>query len=343
MNNQSVLFIGNIQNHHNPDGGGIQFRNQVTLRYLGKYTSVKIVDTWNKPHVISLCLSLFYIILNRKRTVVLSIGIKAVYTLILILSALRIKTIKTIYFMPGGDSKSKSEYLTPHRINVLNKIDTIYEQSLTLTNKLRGMGLTNIYQCNNYKEVNEIQNHLKYMDCEEDEVKFVFIGRLIKEKGIENILEASKRLFEEGITNFSVTFYGKQTKEFNEAFFIGLSKYNISFKGFLNMSEDDAYMELQANNVLLFPTYFSGEGFPGVLIDAFISGLGIIATDHNMNGEIIKDSVNGILIEKKSTEALYKAMRLLIENKDILNKLRRNAYACAQKYDVKTVLDPIFS
>jgi glycosyltransferase involved in cell wall biosynthesis len=89
---------------------------------------------------------------------------------------------------------------------------------------------------------------------------------------------------------------------------------------------------------MLFPTYWEGEGFPGVIIDAFIAGLPVIATDWNMNKEIIEEGINGFLIEPKSTDALVQKMIWVMENKSNLKVISENNQRRANDYQVDNVM-----
>ncbi len=88
---------------------------------------------------------------------------------------------------------------------------------------------------------------------------------------------------------------------------------------------------------MLFPTYWKGEGFPGVIIDAFVAGLPVIATDWNMNTEIIEDGVNGFIIEPKSSAALAEKMQYVMQSRGELEKIRQNNFTRAKDYHIDKI------
>ena len=118
---------------------------------------------------------------------------------------------------------------------------------------------------------------------------------------------------------------------------------NINYKGFLDVSVEDGYKQLSEYDVLLFPTYFKGEGFPGTLLDVFIAGVPVIASDFHANGEVLVDGYNGLLIPPKDAVALSTAMNRLISDIDLRKKLRKNAILTAREYDVEMILDEAFA
>jgi glycosyltransferase involved in cell wall biosynthesis len=87
----------------------------------------------------------------------------------------------------------------------------------------------------------------------------------------------------------------------------------------------------------LFPTYWKKKGFPGVIIDAIVAGLPVIATDWNMNTEIIEDGVNGFIIESKSSRSLVEKMEYVMQNREDLEKISNNNIDRANDYYIDKI------
>jgi glycosyltransferase involved in cell wall biosynthesis len=79
------------------------------------------------------------------------------------------------------------------------------------------------------------------------------------------------------------------------------------------------------------------------LLDAFIAGVPVIASDFHANGEVLVDGYNGLLIPPKDAVALSTAMNRLISDIDLRKKLRKNAILTAREYDVEMILDEAFA
>ena len=86
-------------------------------------------------------------------------------------------------------------------------------------------------------------------------------------------------------------------------------------------------------------TYWHGEGFPGIFIDAFIAGLPVIATDWSMNGELIKDGKNGRLIPPHDPEALANTMEKVLADRETLKNMAKTCQETARLYDINHVID----
>ena len=93
--------------------------------------------------------------------------------------------------------------------------------------------------------------------------------------------------------------------------------------------------------MLLFPTKHRGEGFPGTFIDAFSSALPIIASDWNLNGEIVKHNETGFIYSSSSPEKLKYWMIYAIENPMKIMEMRYNCIEEAKKYHPDIVMRQI--
>jgi len=87
---------------------------------------------------------------------------------------------------------------------------------------------------------------------------------------------------------------------------------------------------LRGHHIKLFPTL--SEGFSVALMDAIACGLAPVTTTTPGPMEVVRDGDNGILVPPRDTLAIEQALERLITDRPYLEKLRRNAYATAQKY-----------
>ena len=113
---------------------------------------------------------------------------------------------------------------------------------------------------------------------------------------------------------------------------------NSKFGGFLNLHDTSGYDILADYDVMLFPTFWSGEGFPGIIIDAYISGLPVIASNWNLNKDIVVDGETGYIIPPHNAAALAHVMKQIIENKQILKEMSANCQKKAMAYNTKNVI-----
>ena len=155
--------------------------------------------------------------------------------------------------------------------------------------------------------------------------RFVFIGHVKATKGILEIIEAGERF--DG--NVGIDVFGPFEDGMTEAVFDGLRR--VHYRGVV---EPDQVLDvLRQYDVLLLPTYYSGEGYPGIIIEAFSVGLPVITTRWRRLPELV-DGHSGVLVEPRNPEALYQAMKLLVDDPEQLARLRRGSLERRTAFDV---------
>ncbi len=151
---------------------------------------------------------------------------------------------------------------------------------------------------------------------------FIFIGRIVRDKGVDELVEAFSRLYKErqdirlllvGPAEDDLDPVSARTKEI-----IRRCK-GIEAVG----SQKDVRPWLAASDCFVFPSY--REGFPNVVIEAGAMGLPSIVTDINGSREIIIEGWNGTIIPSKNADALYTAMQRMITDTAWRNDLAANA------------------
>ena len=83
------------------------------------------------------------------------------------------------------------------------------------------------------------------------------------------------------------------------------------------------------------------EGISNSLLEALCLGMPVISTDHPTGGarELIRDHVNGILIPVGDVEALYEAMKYLINNPHIAQQFSTNAVQIREKWPIREIAE----
>ena len=328
---KKLLFLANIQHGEAPTGGGVQTRNQYMLRWFQQRYDTKFYDTWQKSAFVSLVSSILLTLFYHNRLIVVSYGIRGAKALARVFDFFHIER-NILLFVPGGDVL---KFVSEKDVKTLSFYDKIFVQGNYLKEALNKCGFTNIFYCPNFKEIDYYPTHI----AKTGNIRFVYVGRLLKEKGIDVMLEAFKKIEN---TDCSLTIYGKETENYNRDYFSSLNCENLFFKGYLDLKQKDGYDELASYDVLVFPTYYEGEGFPGTLVDALICGLPVIATDFNANTEIISDKQSGIIVPANNPEILRNAMLAVINGEENLHDLSDYSRREASKYDIDSVLTPIF-
>lgn len=151
---------------------------------------------------------------------------------------------------------------------------------------------------------------------------FVFVGRLVRDKGINELIEAFERLNKE-YTNTRLILVGPQEPKLDplkpETIAKIDSNKNIEAVGL----QSNVRPWLAASDAFVFPSY--REGFPNVVIEAGAMSLPSIVTDINGSREIIIEGKNGTIIPPRDAVALYQSMKSFLEQPDKRAQMAFNA------------------
>lgn len=162
----------------------------------------------------------------------------------------------------------------------------------------------------------------------EDNFTFIFIGRLVKEKGINELVRAFVELQKKD-SNCSLLLVGPFEQELDpldqEVFDLIHSHSNIYTTGY----QTDVRPFFAIAGVLTFPSY--REGFPNVVMQANAMNLPAIVTNINGCNEIVTEGENGIVIPVKDQKALGKAMEKIMTSQELCGELAQNARELIQK------------
>ena len=130
--------------------------------------------------------------------------------------------------------------------------------------------------------------------------RFCTFSRVTKEKGIEDAIRAIEEINRKaGETVAELTIYGKPDEDYAKTFeeiMRGVSSA-VHYGGVVVF--DETTEVLKDYYMLLFPTVFYGEGFPGTILDAYASGLPVIASDWKFNPELIREGKTGFVYDHK--------------------------------------------
>lgn len=131
---------------------------------------------------------------------------------------------------------------------------------------------------------------------------FLFVGRLVADKGINELIAAFDTLCKSNIKNIKLLLVGSYEEELDplneDTLDIINTNKNIISSGWVN----DVRPYYTVSNVLTFPSY--REGFPNVVMQAGAMGLPCIVTNINGCNEIIIEGENGAIIPVKNKEIL---------------------------------------
>ncbi|WP_282163345.1 glycosyltransferase family 4 protein [Ulvibacterium marinum] len=225
--------------------------------------------------------------------------------------------------------------------------EIILKNGYTSNNKLEVIGNgssngidTNYFDPNLFNE-GQTEELKKELGIKKNDFVYVFVGRLVKDKGINELVEAFKRIAAE-FKNTRLLLVGSYENN--------LDPLLPETENFINNSDQviapgwqrDVRPYFAISHCLVFPSY--REGFPNVVMQAGAMGLKSIATDINGCNEIIINGENGDLIPPKDKNSLFEAMKAfylqtkLQSNDDTADKCRK---LIVERYSQKHIWNAI--
>lgn len=298
---------------------------------------------------------------------ILNYGTKSPFT-ILFPSFKAIKHNKNILVMPGGKRalflytflsgffKNKNFYYLSiggwvtdlmqrksnrRKLKNLRKFKSIVLQNKKTIDVFKKYGFNNVFFIPTFSSrhpLTDDQFKQSLIDFENREkINFCFFARIDETKGIFEACQSVKKLTSEGF-DVSLDIYGQiQDKTITNKLEECLDD-NIQYLGVIH---NDIIETLSSYYCMLFPTYYRGEGMAHSIVESFMAGLPVIATDWRFNSELIENGKTGFLIDIEDLgNNLYKQMVYVVQNKKQICEMRNNCFSKSKQFDSDDVLTP---
>ncbi len=177
----------------------------------------------------------------------------------------------------------------------------------------------------NHVSEEEASNLRAKLQIDENDIVFIFIGRVVKDKGVNELVLAFDAVSKIN-KNAKLIIVGPHEKDLDP---INPKSEDI-IRSNKNIHEVGMIMDIRPyvviSDILAFPSY--REGFPNVVLQASCMEKPCIVTDINGSNEIIEHGFNGLIIPPKNVEKLKDAMLYLINNPEktlyLANNSRQN-------------------
>lgn len=262
-----------------------------------------------------------------------------------------LSVIPFLVFFLKGTRKRKLHYVViggwlaeqlkkkPHVSKILKKYNGIYVETSVMKRALEELGFNNVVVLPNFKTMPMLKDTDMVCSAERP-FKLCTFSRILKEKGIEDAINAVKAVnekFEQVI--YELDIYGRIDPLYEERFLELVSSFPpyICYKG---VAENTKSTELLRNYyALVFPTQYYTEGIPGTIIDAYFSGIPVIASKWESFEDVIEDGKTGIGYELGNTEALISILERLLETPEILNRMKQNCLVKAKDFTAKKAME----
>ena len=210
-------------------------------------------------------------------------------------------------------------YINPEGFGVRNDLHAITKKPMHVIGhgNVRGIDLDYWSREKSCCINSELQEKIK------ENFVFLFVGRLVKDKGINELVEAFMRLQADGMKKIKLLLVGRFEEKLDPLKQETIKEIHRNPDIIAVGEVGDVRPFYLASDVFVFPSY--REGFPNTVLEAGAMGLPQIVTDINGANEIIKDKWNGLIVPPRRTDDLWNAMKKLMSDDKLRKKLSGNA------------------
>lgn len=326
-------FCGNII-------GGQAEKTRVLYEFLNKRFDVFKVDIYQlNPIQVLISIGLAFFKCDRIVIILASSGYFKIQPFLILFKGL---TGAKIYeFVIGG---IRHEFLAGKKKRICRekKISKIYVESTHMVHEYIKLGLDNAVYIPNFKIMDKLSD-VNSQSCAE-KLRLCTFSRIDKYKGIDTAIEIVNAVYEKKHIKVELDIIGPLDKEYEQDFrklLANVDKDRIHYVG--SIPSKEAIIVLSKYDMLIFPTHWETEGFPGSFIDAMAAGLPILATDKENFHDIIMNKYNGWLINEWDIDGYVEKIAELAADSELLTQMRHNAVAEAEKYTVENALSKVLA
>ena len=172
----------------------------------------------------------------------------------------------------------------------------------------------------------DILNEKRRLNISPDKLVIGVTGRLAKGKGVDFLIESFSKIaarYPEIV--LLITGVGDQQEELENS----VTTLNISNRVIFAGFTPHTLLRASLYDIAVMPSEF--EAFPYVIVEYFAVGSAVIASEVGGANEIVTDGDNGFLIESNNESELLEKLQLLIENKELREKFRKNSLAASKR------------
>ncbi len=199
-------------------------------------------------------------------------------------------------------------------LSILKKLHAINFETLAEVNHLRKIGFDNVFWYPNTRKKTKFLR--EKFSSNEELLRVVFVGKVCVEKGVLDLVNSVQNL-----TGVKVDFYGDASDSTDLVKRINGAR-NCAFQG--QVEPQLIQKTISDYDLLCLPTYYSGEGYPGVILEAYSCGVPVISTYWKCIPEILENGVHGWLVEPKDYLALSDLIKQISTSREVLYDVSSN-------------------
>jgi glycosyltransferase involved in cell wall biosynthesis len=227
-------------------------------------------------------------------------------------------------------------------LSVLNSVEGLIVQTELLYRFFARLAPDKIHLVPGYRIMPPLETEPRTAPTASNGVlRLIFVGHVREEKGVFVLLESLKKVNQRDTCSVDCDFFGPVYDSDKHRFHEEIARTkNATYGGVLQ--PDAVVSTLRGYDALVFPSFYSGEGHPGVLIEAMMAGIPVIASDFRSIPELVEHHVNGLLTRPGDVDALTDAIAELHDDRSALKEMGRRNRERRVNHDANRVIPLIF-
>lgn len=223
--------------------------------------------------------------------------------------------------------------LIDNKIAVSNATKNHYAYHLNIDNVDLISNSFPLSSINTYLKTNRDETLKKYVDIKKFQYFSITPGRLVKEKGHEYLIEAIQEVNENtvGLCHFIVG-SGPLKDKINTSI---RKKKLTNIIQISCLAQNELFELVKACDFVIVPSI--SEGFGMVIGEAMALEKPCVATEINGIVDLVENGITGLLVPSRDSKALAEKIERLCLNKDLRNKLSKNAKENIKKFDTENI------
>ena len=217
----------------------------------------------------------------------------------------------------------------PLQMKLSRKIKAFLPEMIKVNDELKDIfDFTNTEVLPNFRPIERSLVNTHTEQC----LKLVYLARINKKKGYDTIFNLAQYIKSNKL-EISITFYGQIDAPDKEEFLSNVETYKdvVNYNGVL--TPETISKTLIDYDIMIFPTQYYTEGIPGTIIDAYIAGLPVIATNWKHAAEVVKDGETGYIVSFDDSQEIFNEKVLKLYNdRNSLKTMKENSRSESYRY-----------
>lgn len=231
----------------------------------------------------------------------------------------------------------------PNTVKYLKRTDANFVETKLFESFLHNKGIYNVYYSPVFSKRKGISDLHVLQKSVLKPYKFCTYSRVCKEKGTNEAIEAIKAINRKNKRVIcELDIYGTPQEDYKEEFYELVSDAGDYIHVHPYLDDTNAIDTLSEHYMMLFPTYYEGEGFPIAIIECLKSGVPVIASNWHFNSEVVIDGMTGTIYELNESGALESQIEWAIDHPDIILNMKQACLERAKLFELDQALNPIY-